>query len=261
VPFHTPDSERRSQLVGERPANVAVSRRAAALLQRMRTSGTARTRPTTEVNTMRTRETAPFETADVAHRSLGDSSVQAIRAARAVGVALIALGIAAIVVPFVAGVAVTYLVATALLFGSIALFGLAIGGEHTMGQRVVGGLAALVLLLGGIMMMVQPVLGLFSLTAAVAAYLFAAGFARIMAALMSLGAPSGRWLLVASGVIAVVLGVLLLRQWPLSGTWAIGTLVGVDLVISGGAVIATGRRWRRVLEGVERIEHTVRAPE
>jgi uncharacterized membrane protein HdeD (DUF308 family) len=43
-----------------------------------------------------------------------------------------------------------------------------------------------------------------------------------------------------SAVVGVILGFLLLREWPLSGAWAIGTLVGVNLLVSGFSMISVG---------------------
>ena len=43
-----------------------------------------------------------------------------------------------------------------------------------------------------------------------------------------------------SAVMGVILGFLLLREWPLSGLWAIGTLVGVNLLFSGFSMISVG---------------------
>jgi uncharacterized membrane protein HdeD (DUF308 family) len=41
-----------------------------------------------------------------------------------------------------------------------------------------------------------------------------------------------------SGVISVVLGLLIWRQWPVSGMWAVGVLVGVDLLTTGISMMA-----------------------
>jgi uncharacterized membrane protein HdeD (DUF308 family) len=51
-----------------------------------------------------------------------------------------------------------------------------------------------------------------------------------------------------SAVMGVLLGFLLLREWPLSGTWAIGTLVGVNLVFSGFSMISVGSAARKVIK-------------
>jgi uncharacterized membrane protein HdeD (DUF308 family) len=180
------------------------------------------------------------------------SRLQAIHPARAAavaGVAVIILGAIAIASPFVAGISVTYVVAMMLLLGSIALASLALGGDHTVGQRILGVLAALVLFVGGLGMIFAPTYGLLSLTGAVGIYLFMAGFARIIGAFL-MPAHSGRVGVGLSGVAGVILGVLLLRQWPVSGLWAIGTLVGVDLVLQGASLLGSAwrlRRFRRAL--------------
>jgi uncharacterized membrane protein HdeD (DUF308 family) len=36
----------------------------------------------------------------------------------------------------------------------------------------------------------------------------------------------------ADGVVTAVLGGLLIIEWPLSGTWAIGTMLGIGLAFS-----------------------------
>ena len=41
-----------------------------------------------------------------------------------------------------------------------------------------------------------------------------------------------------NGVITLVLGILVLAQWPVSGLWAIGLLVGIDLTFYGWAWVA-----------------------
>ncbi|MGI9241059.1 MAG: HdeD family acid-resistance protein, partial [Verrucomicrobiales bacterium] len=47
------------------------------------------------------------------------------------------------------------------------------------------------------------------------------------------------WLL-ASGVITLLLAIMIGRQWPVSGGWAIGTLFGINILFSGWAMIFTG---------------------
>jgi uncharacterized membrane protein HdeD (DUF308 family) len=49
-----------------------------------------------------------------------------------------------------------------------------------------------------------------------------------------------------SAAMGVVLGFLLLREWPLSGLWAIGTLVGINLLFSGLSIISVGAAARSV---------------
>jgi uncharacterized membrane protein HdeD (DUF308 family) len=50
-----------------------------------------------------------------------------------------------------------------------------------------------------------------------------------------------------SGIVTVLLGILLLAEWPLSGAWALGTLVGVNLLFSGFAMISIGSAAKRLI--------------
>jgi uncharacterized membrane protein HdeD (DUF308 family) len=43
-----------------------------------------------------------------------------------------------------------------------------------------------------------------------------------------------------SAGIGVLLGFLLLREWPLSGLWAVGTLVGINLLFTGFSLVSVG---------------------
>jgi len=53
-----------------------------------------------------------------------------------------------------------------------------------------------------------------------------------------------------SAVMGVLLGILLLKEWPLSGLWAIGTLVGINLVFSGFSIISIGSAARSVAKRI-----------
>jgi uncharacterized membrane protein HdeD (DUF308 family) len=59
--------------------------------------------------------------------------------------------------------------------------------------------------------------------------------------------PAPGWLfMLASGVIALVLGLLIWKQWPVSGLWAVGILVGVDLLMTGVSMVALATTVRRI---------------
>ena len=77
-------------------------------------------------------------------------------------------------------------------------------------------------------MLAHPWLGLAVLTLVMAVYFVVEGIWKIVASFSF--RPATGWLAVlASGVIGLVLGGLIWMQWPLSGLWAVGILVGVDL--------------------------------
>jgi uncharacterized membrane protein HdeD (DUF308 family) len=88
-------------------------------------------------------------------------------------------------------------------------------------------------------MIAQPVAALATLTLFLAGYFIASG---ILEAIAAFGArPERGWgLLLFSAIVSVLLGVMIWRQFPFSGVWAVGVLVGVKLIIAGWALIAIG---------------------
>jgi uncharacterized membrane protein HdeD (DUF308 family) len=91
-------------------------------------------------------------------------------------------------------------------------------------------------LLVGLYLMQQPVTGLAKLTIILMAYLIATGLAEMAIAFQVRPAPGWGGEL-AAGIVTLVLGILLWRQFPLSGAWAIGVLFGIKLMTSGWALI------------------------
>jgi len=53
------------------------------------------------------------------------------------------------------------------------------------------------------------------------------------------------WMLF-SACMGLLLGLLLLWEWPLSGIWAIGTLVGINLVFTGFSIVSVGSAARKL---------------
>ena len=96
----------------------------------------------------------------------------------------------------------------------------------------------------------QPIAALASITLLLAAYFLATGVLAIIAALPIRPANGRVWTL-ANGVITLLLGLMLWKQWPLSGTWAVGVLFGVQLVSTGVALLAPGSGVRGIAKAVE----------
>ena len=99
----------------------------------------------------------------------------------------------------------------------------------------IGGLT----LLCGIVLLANPLLASGVLTIVIAIYLIVDGAAEIGAAF---GRPlgSGRGLLLVAGTISILLGIMIWRQFPLSGVWAIGVLLGIKLLFGGMIMVAGG---------------------
>lgn len=153
------------------------------------------------------------------------------RAARWAGIAMIIAGVLALLAPLAAGLSIALLVGVMLLIGGIAYLVLVFrSGSLARGAiaALVGGLS----LIAGIYCITQPVAALAALTIVLAIYFVAAGLLEIFAAISA--RPENGWkLLLITGIVSLLLGLLIWAQFPLSGVWAVGVLVGARLLITG----------------------------
>jgi uncharacterized membrane protein HdeD (DUF308 family) len=95
------------------------------------------------------------------------------------------------------------------------------------------------------------------LTLFLAAYFLIDGICEIIAAFKIKPDQGWGWMLF-NGVIAVLLGAMIWRQWPVSGAWAIGILVGVHILISGWSMVIFGTGARRFAGAIEdAVDHAV----
>lgn len=155
-----------------------------------------------------------------------------------VGFLLIVAGMLAIFSPYVAGKAIAYLVGALVLVSGIAeIFWAAKTGSA--GHRILGVLLGLLMIVGGVAMLSHPALNLLSLTLLVAIYFGVVGIAEIVAG-FRMGSIPGRGFVIFNGVVSLLLGMLIWSEWPLSGTWAIGVLVGVHLLMHGMQLVSIG---------------------
>ena len=150
------------------------------------------------------------------------------------GILLIVLGVISILSPAVAGGAVVTVVGLILLVAGVVqvLRALQMAGSEKLLTIALGVIAAL----AGIAVVLHPILGLAFLTLLLAVYFVTEGVWKIIAAFRYRPAAGWGWLL-GSGVISLVLGWLIWSQWPLSGLWAVGILVGVNLLGTGASLV------------------------
>ncbi|MDE2138111.1 MAG: HdeD family acid-resistance protein [Gammaproteobacteria bacterium] len=153
------------------------------------------------------------------------------------GITLLILGTVAILVPVLASVAAT------LFFGSLLLVSGCVALVATLRIGRVPGftwslLSALVTVAAGVLLLWWPVQGTVSLIAVLIAFLLVDGTFTILYALDHRRALSGRWgWMLASGILDILFGVLLLMFLPAAAFWALGLLVGVDMIFGGWALI------------------------
>ena len=96
-------------------------------------------------------------------------------------------------------------------------------------------LAAILYVVVGVLMIVRPGAGALSLTLLIGAFFLVGGIFRIVAA-AAMRPPHWGWLLM-SGIVTLLLGLLIVADWPASGYWVIGMFLGIDLIFSGTSLI------------------------
>ena len=158
------------------------------------------------------------------------------------GIALIVLGILAIVSPAVAGGTVVTVIGLILLVAGVVQILRALQAEGT--EKVLTLVLGAISVLGGIAVIAHPLLGLAFLTLVLAVYLIVEGAWKMIAAFRYRPAGGWGWLLL-SGVLSLLLAWLIWAQWPLSGWWAIGVLVGVNLLGTGAALVTLASALKR----------------
>lgn len=150
-----------------------------------------------------------------------------------VGVLLIILGLAAILLPFIAGIAITAFVGWLLLFAGIVHL------IYSWHSRSTGGviwqlLIAFLYLFVGFYLIVHPARGLITLTLLLASYFVVEGLIALVLYFRLRRSHRAGWFL-WDGLITLLLGALIWAHWPFSSVWVLGTIIGISLLISGFA--------------------------
>jgi uncharacterized membrane protein HdeD (DUF308 family) len=153
------------------------------------------------------------------------------KALMVVGVGAIVLGCIAILVPAVASVGTAIFIGWLLVVVSGVLFAAAFSA-HSVGTVAVRVIWALLTLLVGIWLIVEPHNGTLTLTLVLGIYFLFMGLTRITIAFIARGEPNAG-LLGLSGAAGLLIGILVLAKFPSSADWAIGLLVGIDLIFAG----------------------------
>lgn len=166
------------------------------------------------------------------------------------GVLTVIAGFLAIGSPLVSGMGVSILIGIALVIAGVArTVGAFSAGSFGQGALAfVGGILTFV---AGVILSGRPGLGLATLTLLVGGYLVVDGISGAVLAFHVRPEKGWGWMLF-SAVMGILLGFLLLREWPLSGVWAIGTLVGVNLLFAGFSIISVGSAARSLAKRVAR---------
>ena len=151
------------------------------------------------------------------------------------GVLLLAIGIAAV------WRSVTATLASMLFFGWLLAFAAAIEiVQAVMVGRWAGffehALSAILFGVLALIFLVRPIITAEVLTLVMALFFLVGGLFQIVGS-AALGFSGWGWNLI-DGLITIVLGLMILAQWPASGLWVIGLFIGIDLIFYGLAWVA-----------------------
>ena len=161
-----------------------------------------------------------------------------------IGIITVIAGILAISSPFVAGVSISILVGAMLAISGVSQCFLAFKAG-AFGRGLLIFVVGVLMTLTGVYMMNQPVAGLATLTIILMSYLLATGALEIIVA-FQLKPANGWGPQLFNGIVTLLLGIMLWRQFPLSGAWAIGVLFGIKMIFSGWAFVFIGRNVKKL---------------
>ena len=162
------------------------------------------------------------------------------------GIVLIVLGTIAL------GSALLMTIASVFFFGWILIIGGVLEAFHAFWREKKWGGFLLDLLTGilyvvvGWMMVTNPQESALLLTLIIAMFLVFEGVFRIAAALTA-RYPHWGWVLF-NGVISLILGIMIWRQWPYSGLWVIGLFVGIEMLLNGWSLVMLSLASRKLPE-------------
>jgi len=162
------------------------------------------------------------------------------------GIILVILGLAAVIIPPIATLAVE------LLFGWLFLISGIAGAITTFMMRQAPGfwwslVSAILAIAVGVVMLLWPLSGVLTLTLLLITFFIIEGVVSIMFALEHKRELSGRWgWMLASGIVDLILAAIILAGLPGTAAWALGLLVGINLVFGGTALIGMALHAREV---------------
>ncbi|HXY37615.1 MAG TPA: HdeD family acid-resistance protein [Planctomycetaceae bacterium] len=150
------------------------------------------------------------------------------------GILEIVLGTIAIGASYLATAVAVVFAGWMLLIGGILSAGHAFWRKHWKGFFLDLAIGVLYIV-AGLMMVGNPVAAAVSLTLLIAMFLLMEGIFRIIVALS--GQLEHRGWVMLNGLITAGLGILIWRQWPLSGLWVIGLFVGIEMIFYGWSLV------------------------
>ena len=161
------------------------------------------------------------------------------------GIAVIILGLAAIIVPPIAGLFATVVLGWLLLVAGV------VGLVATFRAREAPGfawslLSAVAAVAAGGLLLWNPLQGLVTLTYVLIAFFIVDGVLNIILGIVHRRELTGKWeWMLVNGVIDLILAGIIILGFPGTLVWAFGLLVGIDMIFGGGTLIAVALEARK----------------
>jgi len=155
------------------------------------------------------------------------------------GIIMVILGLVAVAIPQIATIGVELFVGWLFVIGGIVRL------VATFQSRGAPGfwwsvLTAILAIVVGVILLANPIAGVLTLTMVLIAMFVIEGIFQIIAGFEYRRAEAGSWFwLILSGVVDLVLAALIIAGWPGTAAWAIGLLVGINLLFAGIALTMT----------------------
>jgi uncharacterized membrane protein HdeD (DUF308 family) len=163
---------------------------------------------------------------------------------RLIGIVAIVIGCFAILLPelFTLGAAIFIGIVLVIVSAVLAAAAFAAHGVGSFLARIAWALLTFVV---GLWLIIEPHNGSVTLTLVLGIYFLLMGLTRIVVAFAGRGQPNAGWIGL-SGICGLIIGILVLVKFPSSADWAIGLLVGIDLIFAGWSLISVAQVGKEV---------------
>ena len=180
---------------------------------------------------------------------MAEKSVPAASYLMWTGIALIVFGAIAVALPAIAGELAVMVIGAVVLVSGITQFVQGLR-EQTWSHKLLSMVLGIITALCGGAILAHPLVGMVVLTLVLVVMFVIEGIWKIVVSFSFRPAPG--WLaLLFSGILGFLLGFMIWKQWPLSGLWAIGILIGVDLLVTGCSMVTLALTIKQAKKVVE----------
>jgi len=163
---------------------------------------------------------------------------------------LIIFGFLAILLPIEMSLGVVIVISWLLMISGVVQFIHAIRG-NIAGSQLWTGIIAIIYFLMGLFFRLNPGIGIAALTMALIGFFVAQGVIDIIAYFRMRRLGASRWHLF-EGVVTLILGIMIWRHWPSGSLWVIGTLVGINMIMTGTTRLMLAIGVRSASKAIER---------